>query len=100
VNIRQLRGALRYCFGVWSANTSASAERHYAQFKDLFTTLEKHVGELTSKTILDIGCGRMVPFSLLLNSLGNKTIGIDVNYVGYNDPLHKVLWKELKHNGF
>ena len=97
--LSNIRGRLRYYHGVMTQNMTEFARERYQQFEELLYNLESHTGEIKGRIILDIGCGRMYPYTLLFHSLGNTVIGIDTTYIGYNDPLYSMLRKELRSNG-
>jgi len=61
--------------------------------------LTRHAGSLEGKRILDVGCGRFYPITLLFHSMGNEVIGIDEVYIGANEFWAKRYWKILKYNG-
>ena len=65
----------------------------------MLEVLSPHVGEVKGKRILDVGCGRLYPFTLLLHSLGNAVTGIDRVYTRVNTPPLKRYWKTLRRNG-
>lgn len=75
------------------------ALKDYNTFLVMKKRLEPLVGKLNKKVILDVGCGRRYPYTLLLNSLGNIVVGIDLDYVNCKEVLLKRYWKELKRNG-
>ena len=75
------------------------AKQQYQQFLMMVNAVTPYAGELKRKRILDIGCGRFYPFTFLLNSLGNNMIGMDICYIGANDPWLKRYWRILKYNG-
>lgn len=75
------------------------ARYYYGQFQTMLNVLKPYIGEIKGRKILDIGCGRFYPFSLLLNSLGNNVTGIDIDYIGANDPCLMRLGRIMRHNG-
>jgi len=93
-------GRIDFYTGVLSQDYGKRALKDYKTFSVLKNTLKPYIGELKEKLILDIGCGRRYPYTLLLHSLGNTVVGIDTDYIAYNDSLLKRHWKELKQNGF
>jgi len=76
------------------------AEDDHGQFLTLKRILEPHVGQLKQKVILDIGCGRLFPMTLLLHSCGNSATGIDTAYIGLDAPFAKRWWKSWVTGGF
>lgn len=75
------------------------ARYQYEQLQMMLNALESRTGPIKGKRILDIGCGKFYPFTLLFNSLGGKVTGIDMLYVAANESL---VWKYksiLKRNG-
>jgi len=75
------------------------AKRHYREFQEILDALTPYAGEVKGKRILDIGCGRLYPFTLLLHSLGNTVTGIDIVYTGPNESRFKKHWGTLRSNG-
>ncbi|MCL0094967.1 class I SAM-dependent methyltransferase [Dehalococcoidia bacterium] len=76
------------------------AKRHYQEFCKMLDTLTPYTGEIKGKRILDIGCGQLYSYTLLLHNLGNTVTGIDIVYVGVDDPLVKRYWRILRRNGW
>jgi len=73
-----------------------AANAHYQQFETIIKILTPYVGEVRGKAILDAGCGRLYPTALLLNSLGNYVVGIDIIHIGVNVPFLTKLRGELQ----
>ena len=88
-----------YYMGVLTQDFRKRAFKDFKTFSVMKSKLEKYLGELKGKKILDVGCGRRYPYTLLFHSLGNDVVGIDVAYVGCEFFL-KRYWKELTYNGF
>ena len=75
------------------------ARYQYEQFQMKLNTLNPHMGPINGKRILDIGCGKSYPFTLLFSSLGNSVTGIDILYTAANEsPVWKYM-RLLKRNG-
>lgn len=89
-----------FYMGILTQDYEKRALKDYNTFSVLRNTLKPYMGGLKRKLILDIGCGRRYPYTLLLHSLGNTVVGIDTNYIGYDDFLVMRYWKELTQNGF
>ena len=53
----------------------AKARQQYRQFQQILDKLQRWIGPIEAKTILDIGCGRFCPYTTLLNSINNKVFG-------------------------
>jgi len=85
--------------GVLTQDFRKRAFKDFKTFSVMKSKLEKYLGELKGKKILDVGCGRRYPYTLLFHSLGNDVVGIDVAYVGCEFFI-KRYWKELTLNGF
>ena len=83
-----------------SRDMTEVAKRHYQEFQEMLDTVTPYTGEVRGKRILDIGCGRLYPFTLLLHNLGNTVTGIDIAYTGTNESLLKKYWRILRRNGF
>lgn len=78
----------------------SAAGQHYEDFLILKRVLQSHVGELKNKVVLDIGCGRFFPTTLLLHSSGSRAIGIDTAYIGLNTAFAKRWWRSWVTGGF
>ncbi|MGQ9584477.1 MAG: class I SAM-dependent methyltransferase [Anaerolineae bacterium] len=63
------------------AQRKAQAHHDYRIFQALQARLEKYLGDLQGKRVLDVGCGRTYPFTLLLHSLGAHVTGIDLEFI-------------------
>lgn len=85
---------------IFSRDMTKVAKRHHQEFQEMLDTLTPHTGEVRGKRILDIGCGRLYPFTLLLHNLGNTVTGIDIVYTGINASMLKRHWGILRRNGF
>jgi SAM-dependent methyltransferase len=85
---------------VASRDLVSMAEDAHGQFLTLKRILEPYDGQLKQKVILDIGCGRFFPTTLLLHSCGNSVIGIDTAYIGLDTPFPKRWWKSWVTGGF
>jgi len=81
------------------ADMTKMAELYSRRFKEAVSTIEKYLGRVENKTILDVGCGLLYPFTLLFKSLGNRVIGIDLLYIGVNDSSPRKYWRMLRKNG-
>lgn len=92
-------GRILFYIGVLTQDYKERAAKDYNTFLAIKNTLETYMGKLKGKVILDVGCGRRYPYTLLLHSLGNRVVGIDSNYIEYSDSLIKRYWKELTRNG-
>lgn len=84
---------------VLTVNMRKQAIHDYEWFKEITNTVEPYLGDLRDKEILDIGCGRTYPLTLLFHSFGSRAVGIDTEYIGINDPLIERWWKRLRRNG-
>ncbi len=99
---------IRYYFGkkwlkfrdILNHDIAKFAKRQYHDFNAMVGTLLPYTGEIRGKRILDIGCGRLYPYTLLLHNLGNQVSGIDMVYTGVNTPIIMKQWEILKRNGF
>lgn len=98
--LNKMLGSIGYYIGVQTQDLREQADKDWLSFCSMNNTLEPYIGVLKGKTILDIGCGRRYPYTLLLHSLGNTVIGIDTAYVGYSGTIIERYWKELTQNGF
>jgi len=84
---------------ILNRNMTKVAERHHQELQNMLEVLTPYTGEVRGKRILDVGCGRLYPFALLLHSVGNTVTGIDILYAGVNEPLPKRYWRILRRNG-
>jgi len=90
---------LRYYQSRLTDDMKERARSDYNKFQDLLSTLTPHVGTIKGRTILDVGCGRRYPLSLLLGSFGNTVTGIDKVYIGLGDPLLERYIRDWRCNG-
>lgn len=74
------------------------AKNHYNIFLDTYRRLQKYIDLSKKRTILDVGCGRQYPQTLLFHSRGHKVIGIDIFYISFDKPPLKY-YKSLRKNG-
>lgn len=77
----------------------AQAKHDFEQFVTYTNVLQPYTGELRNKAILDVGCGRLYPQSLLLHSRGNAVTGIDSAHIGPNEGILKRYWRTLTKEG-
>ena len=75
------------------------SEGEYQEFQTFINALKPYIGEVKGRTILDIGCGPLYPFTVYLHSLGNRVIGIDTAYIGANVPFIRRWWESLLKGG-
>lgn len=95
----QLLHKLHFYLRVLSQDMPERANSHYRQFRVMLDIVKHYSGEVRGKSILDIGCGRLYPYSLLFHSLGNRVVGIDLLYIGAGiSPLRRY-WTILHRNG-
>jgi len=95
----KILGGLSYVVGVLTQDYRKRAMKDYRTFSTMRRKLEDYYGELKGINVLDIGCGRRYPYTLLLHSLGNNVVGIDTAYIG-DGFFIKRYWKEITRNGF
>lgn len=80
-------------------NTRRFAHQHYAAFDTFSKDIASYVKDLSKQRILDLGCGKLYWFSLLLHSCQANVTGIDIEVV---EPSGRGLGKYgrlLQHNG-
>lgn len=75
-----------------------TARNHYLIFTNCYEKLRKYTDLKSKKTILDVGCGRQYPQTLLFHSAGHKVVAIDMVYISTNNPPLKY-WRSLRRNG-
>lgn len=90
---------LRFYKGVLAQDMEKIAIAHWEQFETLRDTLKPVCGEIRGKTILDVGCGRLFPYSMILHNLGNKVVGIDISCIPVNMLTLKKYWAVLRQDG-
>jgi len=90
---------LRFYRGALTRNIDALAAAHWEQFAILKNTLFPICGEIKNKKILDIGCGRLYPNTLLLSDFGNDVVGVDTAYIGIKQPFLKRCAMAFRHDG-
>jgi SAM-dependent methyltransferase len=97
--LTSLRERLVYYKSVLNKDMARQAEIDYKTFKTARDVLCTYQEDLRSKAILDIGCGRLCSLTLLFHSLASKVTGIDIVYIGINDPFHLKFWRSLTKSG-
>lgn len=97
--LAKVSGRFFFYMGVLTQDPVERASMDYNTFLEIRHTLEPYMGKLKGKVILDVGCGRRYPYTLLLHSLENTVVGLDTSYIGHEDSLMKEYWKELTQNG-
>jgi SAM-dependent methyltransferase len=76
-----------------NTNIQQKAADDYRSYTLFLRKIEPYVSNLQNKSILDIGCGRFAPMSILLHSHGFHVTGIDSLYIGLHDSfIHR--WKK------
>lgn len=81
------------------SNVARFAQEHVAFFQRMQRDLARHgIDEIQGLRVLDVGCGKMYWFTLLLKLFGANPTGIDIEYVqrGYS-PLK--YWRIFTTNG-
>jgi SAM-dependent methyltransferase len=69
------------------------ADDDYRSYNLFINKTKPYISHLRGKSILDIGCGRFAPISVLLHSQGYNVIGIDSLYIGLKDSFIQRWWK-------
>lgn len=93
--LRLYLAQLRYA----TRNTRRFAHQHYEFFANFEKQIAPYFDILTVQRVLDVGCGKLYWFSLLLHSCGAQVTGIDTEIV---EPPGSGLGKYrrlLRHNG-
>ncbi len=90
---------LRFYKYVLTKDMTQLARFNYENFKVACDVLAAYVGDIAGKTILDIGCGRLYPQTLLFHGAGARVTGIDNTYIGTRDPLCLKYWRSLTRSG-
>jgi len=94
-----IRDRLSFYKFVLTKNMAGQAEIDYKNFKMAQDTLCTHAGDLQSKAVLDVGCGRLYGQTLLFHSVASKVTGIDLAHIGVSDPVHLRFWRSLTKSG-
>lgn len=81
-----------------SAHRKDFAREHYAFFRRLRDDLRPLVGELEGLRVLDVGCGKSMWLTLLLDGAGARATGIDTEWVEPGGSPRKY-WGILRANG-
>lgn len=95
----RIRDRLSFYKYVLTKNMAEQAQFDYENFKTARDILCAYAGDIAGKTILDVGCGRLYPQTLLFHSVGAKVTGMDHAYIGVNDPVHLKYWRSLTQGG-
>ena len=82
-------------------NMEHGAKEDYQIFKYFINNLKSEISmdNKSSIYILDIGTGRLCPFSLMLHHMGFNVTGIDKVYIGLGELYVKKLYKTLIYDG-
>lgn len=84
---------------IFTRDVTPKAENDYKVFQMFKEAVYPYVGNIYGKTILDIGCGRLYPLSLLFKSQGNSVIGIDISYIRASEPFYLKYFMSLVRGG-
>ena len=95
-----LASKIRYYGSLLNEDSQGMATQSHYTFEKMRRLIRPHLGDLRTKAILDLGCGRRYPYTLMLQGLGDRVVGIDTAYIGYRESFIKRYWRELVHNGF
>ncbi|MFC1992460.1 methyltransferase domain-containing protein [Chloroflexota bacterium] len=90
---------VRFYIDILTQDLGKQAQYDWRTFCLLRENVEPFVGQLKGKVILDIGCGRRYPHTLILHSLSITITGIDTAYIAYRGTFIERYWKELTQNG-
>ena len=82
-----------------SQKPSQRAENDYLKYEGFLKKVRPYLKSLRDLTVLDIGCGRLFPLTLLLHSRGIRVIGIDTAYIGIGQWFVKRWWYSWKSGG-
>jgi len=96
---RKTFGRIDYYSGVLTQDYRKRASKDFNTFMMFKNALEPYMGVLQKKSIIDIGCGRRYPYTLLFHSLGNRVVGIDLSHIAHDALWIKRYWMELTING-
>ena len=81
---RFLGAPLSYLRAIGNQRLVDRVTSDYQAYRYLRRWLDEEVGNLRGKRLLEIGCGRLAPTTLLLTSAGITTVGIDLVYSNRN----------------
>jgi SAM-dependent methyltransferase len=65
------------------------ARHDYNAFQNLRQRIKPFICDIKNLNVLDVGCGKRAPFTLLFHSLGTRAIGIDVDILARGIDLTK-----------
>lgn len=80
-------------------NTRRFARQHYDFYTSFETQIASYIDSLAGKRVLDVGCGKLHWFSLLLHNRGARITGIDTEVVEISRGVLEKYWRMLRHNG-
>jgi SAM-dependent methyltransferase len=95
----RIRDRLSFYKFVLTKNMAEQAQFDCQNFKTAHDILCAYTGDIAGKTVLDIGCGRLYPQTLLFHSVGAVVTSIDHAYIGVNDPVCLRYWRSLIQGG-
>jgi len=87
----RLVGLIRFYWGILTRDDRVHSAAQWNEFLRVRDVLETKLGNLDGKRILELGCGRFYPTTLLLSSSGRLVLGIDTAYVSPQARLFKRL---------
>jgi SAM-dependent methyltransferase len=87
----KLVGLMRFYWGILTRDDRVHAAAQWNEFLRVRDVLETKLGTLDGKRILDLGCGRFYPMTLLFSSSGRFALGIDTAYMSPQARLFKRL---------
>jgi SAM-dependent methyltransferase len=97
--LRKFLGRVDFYSGVLTQDYRRRAFKDYNTFTLFRNMLRPYMGDIKGKFIIDIGCGRRYPYTLLFHSLGNHVVGIDLSYIAHDDIWVRRYLTELTRNG-
>lgn len=74
------------------------ARHDYKVFQKLLQRIKPSVCDVKDINVLDVGCGKRAPFTLLFHSLGARAVGIDIDVLTMGVDFAKY-WRVLKTGG-
>jgi SAM-dependent methyltransferase len=90
---------IKYWIGIASANIKERARIDFEGYLQLMEDLRPYVKLDITKKVMDIGCGRFYPLTLMLHSQGIDIIGIDIATIEPNAGIIKRLLHVWRNDG-
>ena len=97
--VRSLWELIQFYWDLAATDVIQLAREEYEHLLNVERRLAPFIGELRGRVLLDIGCGRLYPLTLLLHSRGCRVIGIDIAYIPTGGSFARNWLRVWEHGG-